>query len=381
MVHGIHSRLLLLPSELKHRIAELSSHDTLASLARTHSSFQREAEQVLYHILSDPSMNCLETLATNSEKAGFVHFLTMGRVNLENVSDGPWRAIDYLLLNVLVNMHSLFDFRMRMPHFEGVPWNGDQEDISWVRIFSHEHQPRIESLEKILCNDHFRLQTLFCDQALDLSRIIRSQTELQILGIYRDEHYEESEFWRILERLQNAQLRLPLVVTLDYRCYPYLNMISISPAFYSIDRLPTIHQVLAEYFDEDQGYEGEINALSIFLVDFCDMPSLSIMIHELSTKNIHMTLRLSSLTFCIEKPCEIPSREMKEIISLFPYLQDLEFILWAGPDGTVSEDINLKMAYVKDWKLACHGLSTVVFTDGSTVQRQGQEKGWILYFS
>ena len=84
-------------------------------------------------------------------------------------------------------------------------------------------------------------------------------------------------------------------------------MITIYPAFYSIDRHPTIHQVLAEYFDEDQGFytltnEGTINILSVYLVDFCDMPS----IHAL-TKNITITFSLSSLTFCFEKPCEIVS--------------------------------------------------------------------------
>ena len=68
---------LLLPSELKHRIAELSSQDSLASLARTHTAYKREAEQALYRSLSSPSLNCLETLATNSEKAGFVRFLTL----------------------------------------------------------------------------------------------------------------------------------------------------------------------------------------------------------------------------------------------------------------------------------------------------------------
>ena len=41
---------LLLPLELKHRV-ELSSHDSLASLARTHTAFQSEAEQALYPVL------------------------------------------------------------------------------------------------------------------------------------------------------------------------------------------------------------------------------------------------------------------------------------------------------------------------------------------
>ena len=99
---------LLLPSELKHRIAELSSHDSLASLARTHTAIQTQAEQALYGTLSYPSMRCLETLATNSEKAGFVRFL---KVASECVIDDHLRAMDYLL-KALVNMHSLSDFRL-----------------------------------------------------------------------------------------------------------------------------------------------------------------------------------------------------------------------------------------------------------------------------
>ena len=119
-------------------------------MARTHTAFQREAERALYRTLSDPSLKCLKTLATNSEKAGFVHILTMGRVNLENDSDNPWRSIDYLLLNALVNMHSLFDFRLRMPRFEDLTRIENQEDIFWVLMPRRERQSRIESLENIL---------------------------------------------------------------------------------------------------------------------------------------------------------------------------------------------------------------------------------------
>ena len=141
MVQDIHSRLvnapiafkktmnsqnimqLLLPSELKHRIVELSSHDSLASLARTHTVYQREAEEELYRTLSNPSLKCLETLAANSEKAGFVRFLAMGHVDYES-DDHHRKQIDYLLSNVLVNMHSLSDFRLRMPPIAVQPWNG-----------------------------------------------------------------------------------------------------------------------------------------------------------------------------------------------------------------------------------------------------------------
>ena len=119
---------LLLPSELKHRIAELSSQDSLASLARTHTSYQREAEQALYRTLSDPSMKCLETLATNSEKAGFVRFLALESYYFKNDYHRQ-RAISYLS-NALVDMHSLSDLRLRMrPHDH--PWIESLDKILW----------------------------------------------------------------------------------------------------------------------------------------------------------------------------------------------------------------------------------------------------------
>ena len=76
----------ILPSELKHLIAaELSRYNDLAALALTHSAYRREAERVLYENISiyeysDYSVNslkCLETLATISEKAALVRFLTI----------------------------------------------------------------------------------------------------------------------------------------------------------------------------------------------------------------------------------------------------------------------------------------------------------------
>ena len=158
-----------------------------------------------------------------------------------------------------------------------------------------------------LSNIHFRLQTLYCDEALDLSRIIRSQTELQILGIYE---YDDSEvgFLGTLKRLQNAQLHLPVVVTLKCGYYEYFQGITIFPAFYSIKRLPTIYQVLAESFNKNQSYyvladAGKVLALSIYLVDACDLPSIQVL-----TRNMSMTFpEIGDLTFCFENQCEIVS--------------------------------------------------------------------------
>ena len=109
---------LLLPSELNHRIAELYSRDSLASSART----QREAEQALYGTLFDPSVKCLQTLATNSEKAGFVH-LTLECFNHRLRKDYHWRALTEYLLYGLSNMHCLSDLRLGLPpDFDVQPW-------------------------------------------------------------------------------------------------------------------------------------------------------------------------------------------------------------------------------------------------------------------
>ena len=108
----------LLPAELKIHIIELfsGSPDSLAALARTHTSFQREAEKALYDTLSifaysDDSLKCLETLATSSEKAALVRFLIV-EYHLNSISKN--RRVTTYLSKILINMHSLSDFRVRV---------------------------------------------------------------------------------------------------------------------------------------------------------------------------------------------------------------------------------------------------------------------------
>ena len=103
-----------LPSELKHLIAALCSPGSLAALARTHTAYQREAEEALYNTISisafsDDSLKCMETLATFPEKAGLVRFLNIEytRNNTKN------RRMTTYLSKSLVNMHTLCDFRLR----------------------------------------------------------------------------------------------------------------------------------------------------------------------------------------------------------------------------------------------------------------------------
>jgi hypothetical protein len=117
----------LLPSELKCLIVELSSgsRNSLAALARTHTSYHKEAERALYNTLTiynnlNNSLKCMETLATNSEKAALVRFLT---VEYAPLYVGNIIQVDNIIKNLkvttylsksLINMHCLSDFRVRL---------------------------------------------------------------------------------------------------------------------------------------------------------------------------------------------------------------------------------------------------------------------------
>ena len=110
-----HSTARTYALELKHHIdTGLSSPDSLAALARTHTSFQRDGEQALYHtlyiqILPDVSWAPLEKMAANSEKATFVCSLMVERS--VSAKDENWSATTYLA-KALVNMRSLTDLRI-----------------------------------------------------------------------------------------------------------------------------------------------------------------------------------------------------------------------------------------------------------------------------
>jgi hypothetical protein len=128
---------------------------------------------------------------------------------------------------------------------------------------------------------------------------------LQILGIHQF-YDEEVGFLQTLKRLQ---LHLPVVVSLEWDKYNNFRKIRIFPAFYSIDRYPTIYQVLAESFDKDRSSyrladAGRVvSALDIYLIDSCDIPSIHVL-----TKNMTMKFPgITSLTYCFENPCEIVS--------------------------------------------------------------------------
>ena len=70
---------------------------------------------------------------------------------------------------------------------------------------------------------------------------------------------------------------------------------------------------------------------------------------------------------------------MKKIIALFPCLKELYFKLWPPwhkGDEEIPNDNNLKIAHVKDWKLACPRLTSVTFIDGLTLQIRKGSTEW-----
>ena len=73
-----------------------------------------------------------------------------------------------------------------------------------------------------------------------------------------------------------------------------------------------------------------------------------------------------------------PSQEVKNFISLFPDLLDLDFDLWPPwyrvDVGKVPEDF--RMAQLKDWEVTCPKLVSVSFLDGLIYQKMGSSE-WL----
>jgi len=195
-------------------------------------------------------------------------------------------------------MHTLTDLRIKSRVF------GSSKMGHWYK-----------RLSEILCQGHFRLQTLYCNNVPNIRQIIERQTDLQIFGIYEpggSRHIAET-----LKELHNAQSFLPIVVILAREGFlPYAGHITIFPLFYSVDRWATIHQVLAQSFGKDQGYSLVANAdnideLSIYLIDYSDILSISALVKSMAVG----FPRIHYLNLCFDRRPEIPSGEIRERFS------------------------------------------------------------------
>ena len=133
---------------------------------------------------------------------------------------------------------------------------------------------------------------------------------MQILGLYTPNVTRNIlNILKALKELYNAQLFLPIVLTLYRRAYSLnSDSIAIFPAFYSADRRATIHRVLAESFDKDQGYymvaqADNIRKLSIYLIDSSDMASIYALAKDMAVSFPQICV----LHLLFERQCEIVS--------------------------------------------------------------------------
>ena len=151
------------------------------------------------------------------------------------------------------------------------------------------------------------MQALYCPDVFNLSEIIKSQTELKILGVCNG---GSRNILKTLKEFHNAQLFFPIVLTLGRDTSLSLpDHISIFPPFYSADRWATIHQLLAQSFskDKDSSYMvadlNNIRKLSIYLIDSSDMPSITALAKNMSV----FFPRIRYLNLCFKRRCEIVS--------------------------------------------------------------------------
>ena len=225
----------------------------------------------------------METLATNPEKATLARFLIIEYPRDNHIENR--RMTTYLRLSKsLINMHSLSDFRVRSHPGNEAEMSG-LDKIMWsvckYLIFSKPSNDSVGDTVKVIFD--FTLFTATTFSAF--SQIIKTQTELQILGLYTPSG--PRNILKTLKELHNAQLFFPIVLALDRESFtPYPDHISIFPLFYSVDHRATIHQVLAQSFGKDQGNymvakADNVRWLSIYLIDSSDMPSISAVVYIL----------------------------------------------------------------------------------------------------
>lgn len=111
----------MLPLELKRSIATFCNPKDLASLAQVHTSYQVEAERMLYRHMAiriNPDIVVLNTLKNRPQKAIFVRSLTVEFPLRWNGTDVAVFAATASLCDALVHMEALVGLRIRLPYLE-----------------------------------------------------------------------------------------------------------------------------------------------------------------------------------------------------------------------------------------------------------------------
>ncbi|KAG6812152.1 hypothetical protein H0H92_004151 [Tricholoma furcatifolium] len=353
-----------LPSEVKTHIASYCSQTTLTSFARVHRIFQVEAEQALYATIAvtrhstSRQLSVFETLAVNLEKAACVRFLQVG-FRRRSLSQHDFAA--KALIPVLPTLVSLKDLRIR---------------------FDANEQPFSKELTDILTSGHFQLHTLFCNEWLGISDIVKSQSSLQCLVFY--EWTVPTATVQALDQLHAESIPLPITFSLVsfegkvYDTYITLNdtHITLFPVYLRAETRSKYFQALETIISRDRGgyLEPEpldcnrIYEVSLFFESFGDTNYVSDFVLGMS----EIFPELSRLHYFLWKgPAELELAEVKQIITPARKLGCLTFRRWnrmLKADDSCALTDDLMRYYALEWAGVCPGLRRVDFVDGSYIR-------------
>ena len=206
-------------------------------------------------------------------------------------------------------MRSLSDLRVRSYDFSKSTSEADLGKILWsvcqILIFSKTKKTNDSAGDTVKVTFDYKL---YYHGVPNISQIIKSQTDLQILGLYT---LDPRDIQMTLKELHDAQLFIPIALTLQFegvRLCP--NHISIFPSFYSVDRRATIAQALSQSLLKNKANylsstPDNFVELSIYLIDSCNimMPSISAL-----AKDMAMSFRrISRLNLSFKHRCGIVS--------------------------------------------------------------------------
>ncbi|KAG6856416.1 hypothetical protein H0H87_004709, partial [Tephrocybe sp. NHM501043] len=221
---------------LKLEIAQYCSAATLSSLALVERGFQAHAERELYTsiaVTSESFTGVFKTLALNIKKGELIRFLTVEACRMQPSEN---HLLAKALLSILPTLVSLKDLR--------------------VRFLADLETSLIKELSTTISGAQFHLHTLFCNDALDITQIVKDQYHLQFLGLYRGWGGSLPTI-QLLKVLQADSVPLPIVFTLEREGWNAgtHNCIELFPAFLPPGAARNLFQALKPVFDRDRGSE------------------------------------------------------------------------------------------------------------------------------
>lgn len=154
-----------------------------------------------------------------------------------------------------------------------------------------------------ISGSHFHLHTLYCGLYRDIVGIIKSQSSLNIIGIYLDDALRREPLLpNMLTKLEDNSIHIPFIFGLScedyntqiqYTVFPEIFPISHSEGpIYSLLRSLSMYSRIHPYrISAPQDGAG----FTIYLSDFSNMPAISCLLDNISRSFVY----IFSLEFCI----------------------------------------------------------------------------------